>query len=194
MASLLSQPRTRPRRIPITSAGFTIVETAVSAAVLVIGVLGLLASVTAGERLIGANREARMAYTAAQAQLAEMQALPLASVFARYNTATNDNPTGGVASPGPNFNARGLAACQTSPGGNGGSVRFPSLDGATLREDMVDAALGMPRDLDGDGIISSAPLTKPPLALPVIVRVEWMSADGPREISVRKILFGSGAP
>ena len=174
--------------------GFTIVETAVAATVLVIGVMGLLASVTAGDRLINSNRETRLAYTSAQAQRAEMQALPIATVFTSYNSSNLDNPTGGIASPGANFTLHGLTACPTSPNGQGGSVQFPSMDGVTLRESMVDAALGMPRDLDGDGVISSTALSKPPMVLPVVVTVRWMSTSGPREISVRKMLFGSGTP
>jgi hypothetical protein len=178
-----------PLRRPRASTGFTLVEAAVATTVLVIGVLGYVASVTAGDRLMLQNREARRAYTAAQTVFAEMQAQPISSVFQAYNSNDNDDPNG-VTSPGHTFTATGIGSCAEGHVDGTGTVRFPSTDGYVLRESMVDPALGMPRDLDGDGVISSTPLTKTPLILPVEVKVAWRSAGGPREITVRKFLFG----
>lgn len=178
-------------RLPHARAGFTIVETAVATTLLVIGVLGYVAAVTTGDRLMLHNREARRAYTAAQTVFAEMQARSIATVFQSYNDDTSDDP---AHAPGSTFTANGVGSCMGSASAGAGSVRFPSNDGLTLRENMVDAALGMPRDLDGDGVISSAPLTGTPLILPVEVRVAWDSSGGPRTISIRKFLFAGAAP
>lgn len=177
-----------------TTGGFTLVETVVATTVLVIGVLGYVASVTAGDRLMLQNRETRRAFIAAQTVFAEMQAKSIDTVFATYNASASDDPPGITTAPGNRFTAVGIGTCATGSTDGAGAVRFPSQDGTTLREDLVDAALGMPRDLDGDGVISSGPLTKTPLVLPVEVTVSWQSSGGRREITVRKFLFGSGTP
>lgn len=175
----------------LESAGFTLVEVSVSIAVLVLGVLGMLASVTTGDRLILENRETRQAFVAAQTMFAELQAQPIETVFQRYNGTNADDP-GGVTSPGSTFTACGLARFTTDGGEASGVLRFPSSNGNQLREDLDDPTLGMPRDLDGDGVISHAPLTKTPLVLPVAISVRWQTSKGPREVEVRKFLFGGG--
>ncbi|MDZ4774786.1 MAG: hypothetical protein SGI72_16800 [Planctomycetota bacterium] len=183
--------RIAPRRRHGSTRGFTLVEAVVAATVLVIGVLGYVASVTTGNRLMLQNRETRRAYTAAQTVFAEMQSQSIEDVFANYNSTTSDDPAGATRSPGNRFTAAGVGVCASGSTDGAGAVRFPSKDGTTLREDIVDAALGMPRDLDGDGVISSGPLTKPPLILPVEVTVKWQSSGGEREVTVRKFLFGN---
>ncbi len=180
--------RIRRRR----TAAFTLVETSVSIAVLVLGVLGMVASVTAGDRLILENRQTRQAYVAAQTMFAELQAEPIDTVFQRYNATASDDPVGAGQSPGASFTARGLLSSTSTSVEGTGAIRFPTRDGVTLREGMDDPALGMPRDLDGDGVISHTPLTKAPLILPVLVTIRWETSHGPREVQVRKFLFGGG--
>lgn len=180
-------PRRRHR-----SAGFTLVEVSVSITVLVLGVLGMLASVTTGDRLILENRETRQAFVAAQTMFAELQSQPIETVFQRYNGTKSDDPGGGTLSPGSTFTACGLARFTADSGEATGELRFPSSNGTHLREDLDLPSLGMPRDLDGDGVISQTPLTKTPLILPVAITVRWQTSKGPREVEVRKFLFGGG--
>lgn len=186
------RPRARLRITRRRTAAFTLVETSVSIAVLVLGVLGMVASVTAGDRLILENRQTRQAYVAAQTMFAQLQSEPIDTVFQRYNSSSSDDPTGQGRAPGASFTARGLLSDSSTCVEGTGSIRFPTRDGATLREDIDDPALGMPRDLDGDGVISHTALSKTPLVLPVLVTIRWATSHGEREVQVRKFLFGGG--
>jgi len=59
--------------------------------------------------------------------------------------------------------------------GGGGSGTF-----YTLREDYVDAKLGMPRDLNGDSLIDDLDHSGDYVVLPVHVQIRWRGNFGPR--------------
>jgi type II secretory pathway pseudopilin PulG len=59
-------------------------------------------------------------------------------------------------------------------GGGGTGVYY------TLREDFVDARLGLPRDLNGDSLIDDLDHSLDYVVLPVHVRISWRGAFGPR--------------
>ena len=107
--------------------------------------------------------------------------LPRAEVFARYNATAADDPTSGD-SPGAAFDVVGLAPLPGDPDGRVGSIEFPG-DGIELREDDVDRDLGMPRDLNGDGILDASDHALDYLLLPVRVTVSFAGQGGPRTIS-----------
>ena len=55
--------------------------------------------------------------------------------------------------------------------------------------DLVDPALGMPSDLNGDGVISAGTLGGGYLMLPVRVRVTWRGVGGSRELQLVSLLI-----
>jgi hypothetical protein len=57
-----------------------------------------------------------------------------------------------------------------------------------LREDVVDAGLGMPRDLDGDGVIDGADHEANYTLLPIRVRVQWRGVSGVRTFDLETVL------
>jgi hypothetical protein len=61
-----------------------------------------------------------------------------------------------------------------------------------LREDVVDAALGMPRDLSGDGVVDGLNHAGDYSILPVRVRVEWSGARGDETFELETILCRRG--
>jgi hypothetical protein len=71
---------------------------------------------------------------------------------------------------------------KTSQSGAGGS------SGATttyeLREDLTDATLGLPRDLNGDNKVDDKDHALDYLILPVRVEIEWQSKAGVRRFSI----------
>lgn len=171
--------------------GFTLVEVMVSSLVLVIGALGLLASVTAADRMVESSRQTRTAFDAARAVCEDMRSRSLSEVFAAYNATTVDDPSGATA-PGVDFDVRGLSATLDDADGRVGEVHFPSADGLTLREDVVDRNLGMPRDLDGDGAVETGAMLAAPLVLPVTIRVRWRGPRGPQVVELHRVLFAMG--
>lgn len=95
----------------------------------------------------------------------------------------------------------------SASGGGGGSTSFggsmlvdetelvggTGSSGATetgwmLREDYVDANLGMPRDLNGDSIIDNKDHSEDYILLPVQIRVEWQGTSGRRWLDVYSML------
>ena len=64
------------------------------------------------------------------------------------------------------------------PDGLAGEIIFP-VAGGELREDLVDAELGFPRDLDGDGIDGQAHNGDYEI-LPILIRVRWTGQLGER--------------
>jgi hypothetical protein len=71
--------------------------------------------------------------------------------------------------------------------GSVGEIVFPTI-GTQLREDVVDPELGMPRDLNGDGIIDSADHAGDYKLLPVLLRLHWKGVGVKRSVVVRTLL------
>ena len=96
------------------------------------------------------------------------------------------------AAPGANFAVPELNGLPGDADGLCGRVIFPTqLVGAVeqLREDVIDAELGMPKDLNGDaGVIDALDHAANYRLLPVRVRVEWQGAIGPRRVDIQTIL------
>lgn len=72
----------------------------------------------------------------------------------------------------------GKAAQSGSSGGSGAPTTYE------LREDLEDASLGMPRDLNGDNVIDDKDHAHDYLILPVRVELEWESSSGVRRFSI----------
>ena len=84
-----------------------------------------------------------------------------------------------------------VAARDNDPDGIIGEVVFPTeMNGGVLelREDVVDASMGMPRDLNLDGVIDALDHSNDYRILPVVIRVDWESGTRDREFEVRTIL------
>ena len=172
--------------------GMTLVEL-----VLVMGILamafGMLTStMVANGRQRQINRESAVAAEAARNIFEAMRNLEFDELFALYNGNPADDPAGAGTAVGNFFAVPGLEV----PDGSGrpavGQVVLPALVtvGTTeqLREDQVDAGLGMPRDLNGDSIVDDRDHAFDYMLLPVRVELAWEGLYGPREFSISIIL------
>jgi prepilin-type N-terminal cleavage/methylation domain-containing protein len=171
--------------------GFTLIELMVALAVFVLGVLGFTRTMVAMERAQLAARESARATQAARTILERIQAEAFPEAFRRYNGSGADDPGGVNTAPGKNFEVQGLSARPGDPDGMPGEVLFPSPDGQplVLSESVVDARWGMPRDLNGDGVVTAgANYATEYSLLPVRVRVEWLSAAGPCQVQIETLL------
>ena len=77
--------------------------------------------------------------------------------------------------------------------GLAGEIEFPTttIGGGPvqqLREDIVNEALGMPRDLNGDGIDALDHAPSDYLALPTTILVRWVGANGNCELRLDLVL------
>lgn len=133
------------------------------------------------------NRRSAIAADGAQRMLETMRSRELASLYGLYGS-------GSVAAgaPGPSFDVEGLEPTHDDPDGHVGEVLLPEMQIELgvwqLREDVRLAALGMPRDLNGDSRIDALDHAEDFICLPVVVRVAWQSRFGPRSYELTGML------
>ena len=156
------------------TAGFGLADVVVAMLILTIAAGGLTSAVAHGLRLNRVNEETAVADEAARAMAEAMQATPFTTRFAIHNAAQD-------------FDVPGLNVRSDDPDGLAGKILFPTI-GIQLREDVVDANLGMPRDLNGDGAQDLADHAGDYVILPVTVRVEWTGHAGERAHEVHLLM------
>lgn len=192
----MTQPRwTTTSAVPARSkavrrGGFSLIEVMLGMLVLVVAVLGTLGAITSSAIMGEATMETSQAYRAAQSLIERLAGMPLDQVFFSYNADTADDLAGVGLDPGANFAVVGLDPLQGDADGFPGQVILPASAGApgVLREDLVDADLGLPRDLNADGVVDAADHSGDYVILPVRVRVEWNGTGGPRFVEMETVL------
>jgi type II secretory pathway pseudopilin PulG len=160
------------------TSAFTLVEVAFVLAILLTGIGMFVQTITSTSKLGPVNRETVLALTAARGMAERIRSEAPAGVFARYNADPADDPGVAGTAPGNDFECPGLNVLPGDADGFAGEVVFP-LIGGELREDLVDAELGFPRDLDGDGI-DGDPHNDDYEILPILIRVRWTGQLGER--------------
>jgi type II secretory pathway pseudopilin PulG len=148
---------------------------------------------TSRQRIV--NRETAIATEAARVVLEAMREAELAQVFALYDPDPLNDPEGVGTAPGYRFAVDALDPLPEAADGLVGEVRFPVVDVGTvddplwqLREDVLDARLGMPRDLSGDLVIDDDDHALDYDRLPVEIRLDWVGETGRRTISIHTMV------
>lgn len=190
LATTVPSPRRPGARRPGARAGMTLVEISISVVILAVAVGSTLGAISSFAGLEHANRETAVALTAARRTLEALQAEAFGDVFALYNADASDDPLGAGTGPGPGFAVEGLDVQAADADGLVGEILFPTPVGApgSLREDLVDADFGMPRDLTADGLADAAEHADDHVVLPVRVRVAWHGASGNRFLELQTLL------
>lgn len=177
---------------PAGRSGFTMIDIAIAVVILVVAVGSLSSAVVASLEVARSNEETSLANAAVRRAAERMRAVTFRDVFRRYNEDPSDDPGVPGSAEGAGFAVRGLTVLPGDPDGMVGSILFPTLDDGTgkmvLREDVEDADLGMPRDLNGDGTIDSADHRLDYLILPVRIRLAWSGESGNRTLDLHSAL------
>jgi prepilin-type N-terminal cleavage/methylation domain-containing protein len=170
--------------------GFTLIEVMVGMIILAVGAVSFSGALVSSIRASKSTDEVNRATKAAHAVLERIQAEAFADAFRRFNSNTADDPGGAGTAPGANFAVTGLTAEEGDADGFPLEVVFPIQpgDSSRLQEDVVLPELGMPRDLNGDGVIDSANHSVDYKLLPVLVRVRWRSAAGSGRLEFKTML------
>jgi type II secretory pathway pseudopilin PulG len=174
------------RRPASRAGGFTLLEVMVSATVFLLVAGAVTTSIVLSSALNTTSRETALAAHAAESIIEELKSVEFAEAFARYNANPKDDPPLG-SSPGAAFLVAGLAAPSDDADGFVGRIEFPG-DGSELREDEDDAALGLPRDLNGDELEDALDHAADYRILPVRVIVAWTGQNGARTIELVTLL------
>lgn len=185
-ASGSKPPSRRTRVLGRRSArgGFTLAETALAMVILLVALLSMSAATLRMHTLRRQNRERVMATNAMRSIGERIRAVAEESL---------GDPT--------TWSQNVVAALQ--PGGEIGDVfnvgELRPVRGAqsvgsvtvVVDETSTDAALGiemgLPRDLDGDGIASNTDVSASARLLPIIVETEWLGVSG--EITLRHPVY-----
>jgi len=184
-------PRSKPDSRRSRRSGLTLVEIAIGCVVLITGVLGFAQAMISLEKAQQHTRDVGRATQAARQILESIQAQAFPEAFRYYNGTPEDDPGGIGTAPGKNFDVPGLQPRANDPDGRVGEVIFPTPAGepAVLRENTVETKLGMPRDLNGDGLVNTlADYSTTYVVLPVRVRVQWSGASGSGAVELRTLL------
>jgi len=172
----------RIHRVPpkSSSSGFTLIEVLIASIILVVAVVGAMSTVTQISVLGRGNQESTQVYQAARAVVERLQSTPFEEVFERFNNDPADDPNGPGTAAGMNFAVPGVNLQTNDADGFCGRILFPVSAGNVLREDLDDAAFGMPRDLNGDGVIDAVDHSDDKIILPVRIQVQWTGSSGNR--------------
>jgi hypothetical protein len=158
--------------------------------VLTIGLAGYARTVATAMMAVRSSHEATLASEAGRQCVESLRAQTFKDVFRLYNSTAADDPGPGPA-PGNNFAVLGLEARTGDADGMPGEILFPTQSVAgvlQLREDLGNAKLDMPRDLNGDAVIDAADHAGNYEKLPVLVRVRWRGVGGPGSVEFQTTL------
>jgi hypothetical protein len=176
----MEKSRKAARRRTGNAQGHSLAELVIALTVFTVGSGGMILCHLGAQGLSETNRETEMAVGAALSAVDQVRSVPFAEAFARFNGTDADDLAGSC--PGSSFDIVGLEAIAGDPDGLPGQILFPG-DGTLLSEAVDDAALGMPRDLNGDADKDDE-LAAGYIVLPVKVRVEWAGASGERRMEI----------
>ncbi|MFT5050182.1 MAG: hypothetical protein ACI8QZ_001578 [Chlamydiales bacterium] len=173
----------------------TLIEVAIAMPIVLIAMGMFVQMFRTGVGLRTSGREIWSANAAAQDLLERMRNEDFRSIVAIYNADPFDDPLGPGTAPGSTFSVDGLPALDADSGLPVGEVILPVINTGTevvpiweLREDMELPALGLPRDLNADAVIDALDHSTDVSILPILVRVRWRSANGPREYELQTLL------
>lgn len=171
--------------------GLTLVEVTMALPIVLLGLGLFVQMLTAGARLRDVGREEVVAIAAAQVVLERMHNEPFRDLFRLHDPDPFDDPGGPGTAPGDRFDVEGLALAADRVGTielpiwNMGTVVVPLWE---LREDLAQAELGMPRDLNCDALLDDRDHSADYTILPVVVRVRWDGRHGQRQVALQTIL------
>ncbi|MEW6071022.1 MAG: hypothetical protein AB1726_00315 [Planctomycetota bacterium] len=180
------------RRSRSPRAGATLIEAVAGMGVVLLSMVGFARVVLFADLHPEADHEYLLAREAVQRTIDDLSWTSFREVYARYNEDPFDDPDGAGTASGDRFSVPGLAPRSPDPETAVGRISFPTIFdfdcGLALREDVLDPALGMPRDLNGDGQVDRRDHSRDYALLPVRVRVEWRGAAGPSVLEVETLI------
>lgn len=176
----------RPR--PGARAGYGLVDLCIALVVLSASLGVLVGAIFSGMRLARTDEETAVASQVLRTALARIGTLTPREAFAVLNAEPADDLQGESAQS--YLAVRELVLTDRQGQAVTVQVTLPVSDDqpGVLREDLELPALGMPRDLDGDGTIDGADHADDALLLPLLLRLEWEGSSGPQSLQMATVL------
>ena len=163
------------------------VEVMVTSCLLVTGLLALTMTSVASFQLERTERERNQAANAMRSVMDHVNALSDAVLEdpQGWSTAVTDMFSSGQV-PGNSILVAGLQTADNQPA----EASIMIVVDETLTDSELGTELGMPRDLDGDGLIESNDVSGAATLLPAIISLTWKGSGGSREIKHAIYLLG----
>ena len=159
--------------------GFTLIEIAVATTVLLVALMSMSATIVSIHSLRRQNRDRTIAHNAVVTRAEGVHAAARAAMDQPGSWAAE---VVAAACPGgaleADFDVEGL----TPQDGEAHVGRLAFIVDETATDAQLGVLMGMPRDLDGDGVVSSHDVRATARILPVIVRARWKGARGDAQI------------
>lgn len=151
--------------------GFTMLEIMIALFVGAVAIMALLSAMSSIMRLTDSNHQRITAVNIARQRLSELQNSSFQTIYSTYGPSSSFNKS--------TFTDLDGGTCQ---------YIFPSNSAGQLDETVVDADLGMPQDLNGNGTAADTNVSTTYKVLPVRVLITWNTIDGPKEIKLNTML------
>jgi type II secretory pathway pseudopilin PulG len=163
-----------------------LIEVVAALTLLGLGLAAQASLTVAAHTQLGSVRERQSALQAARARIEVLFGHDFRTCFAAFDEGVGNDPP---EAPGPHFDVAGLQPSAADPDGRVGRIIFPTAPGAgggdpVLREDLDVPELGLPHDLDGDGVLDSEPKDDTYVHIPVIVEVWWQGRSGEQTLRI----------
>lgn len=169
----------------------TLLEVMLSISIMTVAIVMFSGVVSTTARMGSEKRRASLAAQAARSELERMRCDTFRDVWALYNEDPDDDPAGKNTARGPHFAVAGLEALDTDADGFVGRILLPAQQGQLI-ESATLPTFGFPRDLNGDTLIDDKNHVADYAILPVTVRLEWRSENGPRSLEMHTMLVDMG--
>lgn len=156
--------------------GFTLAETALAMIILLVALLAMSAATLRMHTLRRQNRERSIAQNAVRTTVDRVQAISHEALERDPNTWSQvvvaALSAGGEV--GTQFNLAELTP--TTVNGQVGSIQV--VVDETLTDAQLGMDMGMPRDLNADGVIDNTNVTASARVLPLIIQIQWIGVSG----------------
>ena len=167
--------------------GMTLIEVMIAAMVLAIGIMSAMSALISVSTLETANHDDLIAISVAKQKLAEIQTQKFQTVFSFYGPNGQQNKFDVYPLP----EGQGKIEFPTNPAIADNALPDTSIS-YTLSEMVNNSGLatdlGMPMDLDGDGLASKTDVTTTYVLLPMRITITWNSSVGPRSMKLCTML------
>lgn len=163
--------------------GFTLVEVSIAVIVLLVGLMALSGSAVRVQSLGRTTRGRMAAQNALRAKAEEIRSISRAGLSDPLGWGTH---VINALQAGSSFPVEGLTPVQGAAAVGSVSV----ITNETATDADLGVELGLPRDLDGDGLASNPAVTTTAHLLPVVVRVRWASEKGDQQASLGLWILG----
>lgn len=192
--AILQVPCTNPLPgMRSSRSGVGLIELLVVMAIVTVALGEMVNGLVRVAQLAPNNEESARAHEALVGVVEQMRSVEFEELVATYNDDALDDPEGPGTAAGMHFAVRGLKLWEGDVDGRAGRIET-AWTGLELREDTDRPELGLPRDLNSDGVVDALDHAADCAIFPVRAVVEWRSGGRQRSATLSTVLVAKIDP